>query len=40
MFLNVPWLRQLAISLSLQRPSFDPRALHIGDPLALGQAFL
>jgi len=40
LFLNVPWVRQLVISLSLQRPSFDPRALHIGDPVALVQAFL
>jgi hypothetical protein len=36
------WLRQLAASLPLQRPGFDPRTVYVGfvvDKVALGLLF-
>jgi hypothetical protein len=39
----MPWLRWLFAGLSLQRPGFTPRSVHVGfvvDEVELGQAFL
>jgi len=36
----VPWPRRLLAGLSLRRPAFDPRPVHVGivvDEVALGQ---
>ena len=36
----VPWLRRLVAGLSLWRPGFDPRTVHVGfvvEKVALGQ---
>jgi hypothetical protein len=38
----VPWLRRLVAGLSLWRPVFEPRSVHVGfvvDKVALGQVF-
>ena len=41
--LAVPWLRRLVAGLSLRRPEFDPRSVHVKfvvDKVALRQVFL
>jgi hypothetical protein len=40
--LAMPWLRQLVAGISLCRPRFMPRSIHVGfvvDKVALGQVF-
>jgi hypothetical protein len=42
-FMAIPWLRQLIAGLSLSRPKFDPRPVHVRfvvGKVALGQVFL